>query len=189
MRIRFRIQLSLWCVSGCGSGLLFDPDPDKVPGYQNDADPYPKHWLSWPFPFVMCSEVLRSCELTEAEVRTRFESLAPLMNHCGDAVHNRLLRAGLIAEVTIQVGYNWPGSHSVLIRIRLIKLMRINVSGSTTLGLTSLLIQCCIYTMKQKKSSEKEKKKMHFWIRMLFQEGWRLLFFWCWNFFNGTAEE
>jgi hypothetical protein len=52
---------------------------------------------------VLLSEVLRSCELTEAEVRTRFESLVPLMNHCGDAVHNRLLRAGLIAEVTIQV--------------------------------------------------------------------------------------
>jgi hypothetical protein len=51
----------------------------------------------------MPSEVLRSCELTEAEVRTRFESLVPLMNHCGEAVHNRLLHAGLIAEVTIQV--------------------------------------------------------------------------------------
>ncbi len=54
---------------------------------------------------MLRSEVLRSCELTEAEVRTRFESLVPLMNHCGDAVHNRLLRAGLIAEVTIQVTY------------------------------------------------------------------------------------
>jgi hypothetical protein len=51
----------------------------------------------------MLSEVLRSCELTEAEVRTRFDSLVPLMNHCGDAVHSRLLRAGVIAEVTIQV--------------------------------------------------------------------------------------
>jgi hypothetical protein len=51
----------------------------------------------------MPSEVLRSCELTEAEVRTRLDSLGPLMNHCGEAVHNRLLHAGLIAEVTIQV--------------------------------------------------------------------------------------
>jgi hypothetical protein len=30
----------------CGSGFLFDvdADPDAGPGYQNDADPDPRHW-------------------------------------------------------------------------------------------------------------------------------------------------
>jgi hypothetical protein len=47
MRILFQIQLNMWIriliFSWCGSGFLFDADPE--PGFQNDAEPQlAQHW-------------------------------------------------------------------------------------------------------------------------------------------------